>query len=230
MIPERFHRLREVLTLRQPDLTVLMDQVNKAHNFSAILRNCDAAGVMEAHAIPPEQGMKLSRMTSAGSEKWLRVHRHDQVAEGIAQLQDRGFRVFAAHPAPRARDFREADYTGPTAFLVGAELHGVSPEGLAAADEHVVIPMKGMVQSFNVSVAAALLLYEAVRQREAAGLYDAPSLPPKEFRDRLFEWAYPRIARRCRRAGIPYPDLDEDGDLLGPVPGTLAFLRRKDQH
>lgn len=223
MIPERFHRLRKVLERRQPDLTVIMDQVNKAHNFSAILRSCDATGVLEAHAVPPAEGLDLSPVTSAGSEKWVRVHRHPNIETGLALLKDRGFTVVAAHPSDDALDFRSVDFTRPTAILLGAELHGVSPAGLAGADRTVAIPMTGMVQSLNVSVAAALLLFEAQRQRSAAGLYDAARLPEPEFTARLFEWAYPRLAGRYRSRGLAYPRLDPDGAILDPVPGSAGF-------
>ena len=97
---------------------------------------------------------------------------------------------------------------------MGAELHGVSPEALELADAHVSIPMRGMVRSLNVSVATALLLFEAARQRDAAGMYDESRLEPDDFEKRLFEWAYPTLARARRRAGRPYPLLGPDGDIL----------------
>jgi tRNA (guanosine-2'-O-)-methyltransferase len=223
MTAERFHKLRKVLTQRQPDLTVLMDRVHKIHNFSAILRNCDATGVLEAHLVPPEEGVRLSHATSAGSKKWVRVRRHPDARTAIFALQKRGYRVLAAHPADGARDFRELDLTRPTAFILGSELEGVSREALDHADEAIFIPMMGMVQSLNVSVASATLLFEAMRQRQNAGMYSASRLSPERFQRILFEWAYPRIAGRCRSLGLPYPRLDENGEFLDPVPGTQAL-------
>jgi len=214
MRPERFRRLARVLARRQPDLTVLMEQVNKSHNFSAILRNCDAVGVLEAHAVPPASGLDLHHATSAGTRKWIRVVQHTTVRAAVASLESAGFRVLAAHPGDSACDYRDVDYTRPTAIMMGAELHGVSEEGLALAHGHVVVPMMGMVHSLNVSVATALLLYEAMRQREAAGMYDGPRFGPDEYRRALFEWAYPLLAERHRRTGRPYPPLDEDGTIL----------------
>ena len=214
MRPERFHRIKEVLSRRQPDLSVVMEKVHKSHNFSAILRNCDSVGVLDAHVVPPDTGLDLHHGTSAGTRKWIRVHRHETVAQAVEHLHSAGFRVLAAHPSPRATDFRAVDFTAPTAVMMGAELHGVSPEGLELADEHVVIPMLGMVHSLNVSVATALLLYEAQRQRAAAGLYDTCRIPDETFRDILFEWAYPTLARKRKAAGRPYPGLDEDGQIV----------------
>jgi len=214
MRPERFHRLRAVLSRRQPDLTVLMEKVNKTHNFSAILRNCDAVGVLDAHVVPPAHGLDLHHTSSAGTRKWIQVHKHASVADAVAQLREGGFQVLAAHPSAGARDFRDVDYTVPTAFLLGAELYGVSEEALALAHGHVVIPMSGMVHSLNVSVAAALLLYEAQRQRSAAGMYAPRALDGDAWQRTLFRWTYPTLARSLDADGRPYPRLDPDGGIL----------------
>lgn len=214
MTPERFARLSEVLDRRQPDLTVLMEQVNKAHNFSAILRSCDSVGALEAHAVPPEGGLPTFTGTSAGSDRWVEVHDHPDVDAAVRALHERGFRVVAAHPDDDAPDFRTLDYTHPTAFMVGAELHGIGDRGLELADTVVRIPMVGMVPSFNVSVATALLLFEAFRQRDREGMYDRCRLEPERRRTILFEWAYPRLARLFRAKGRAYPDLDETGGIL----------------
>ncbi|MEC7386210.1 MAG: tRNA (guanosine(18)-2'-O)-methyltransferase TrmH [Gemmatimonadota bacterium] len=214
MHPERFHRLRTVLECRQPDLTILMDRVNKSHNFSAILRNCDAVGVLRAHVVPPEEGLVLHHGTSAGTRKWVQVHRHKNVEDAARVLKQEGYRLIAAHPSEAAVDFREADYTSPTAILVGAELHGVSEAGLETADLCVRIPMTGMVKSLNVSVATSLLLFEAFRQRQAAGMYEKSRLSPSEFEQLLFEWSWPSVAAAKRRDGKPYPSLGADGEIL----------------
>lgn len=213
MRPERFHRLRAVLEKRQPDLTVLMDRVNKAHNFSAIVRSCDAVGVLEAHVVPAARGFELHHGTSAGTKKWVSVRRHETVPDAIGLLRERGFRLVAAHSSTGALDYREVDYTLPTAIVLGAELEGVSSETLALADAHASIPMVGMVHSLNVSVAAALFLFEALRQRQAAGMYERSRLSAAEFEAHLFEWVYPTLARSARRKGKPYPGLGPDGEL-----------------
>lgn len=215
MRPERFHRLRAVLSRRQPDLTVLMDRVHKSHNFSAILRNCDAAGVLEAHVVIPDGGdLDLHHGTSAGTKKWVRVVYHRRVEDAIEALKAGGFSVLAAHPSQEAVDYREVDYTRPVAITMGAELHGVSHEALDLADRLVTIPMLGMVHSLNVSVATSLFLFEAARQREAAGMYQESRLSPALFEERLFEWAYPTLARSRREQGRPYPKLGSDGEIL----------------
>lgn len=191
-----------------------MDGVHKSHNFSAILRNCDAVGVLDAHVVAPDEGVDLHHGTSAGTKKWIRVHTHGSVHDAAGLLRGGGFLIVAAHPSPSSVDFRQLDYTRPMALMMGAELHGVSDEGLALADEHVRIPMLGMVHSLNVSVATALLLFEAARQREDAGLYDQRRLEVDDFEERLFEWAYPSVAAQRRSEGRSYPALTDDGQII----------------
>jgi tRNA (guanosine-2'-O-)-methyltransferase len=217
-LPPRYHRLRAVLDRRQPDLTVLLEDVQVPRNLAAILRSCDAVGVLAAHAVWPGGRLKISRPASGGNRKWLPVHKHRTLAEALAVLEGQGLRVLAAHPTLDAVPFRDVDYTLPTCLLLGNEDDGVSPEALAAVDGVIQIPMEGMGTSLNVSVAAALLLFEAQRQRRAAGFYDAPRLDPETRARTLFEWVHPQIAAQCRKRGAPYPAMGEDGEILGAVP------------
>src|SRR5215218_2516724 len=216
--PKRYHRLRAVLDRRQPDLTVLLEDVQVPRNLAAIMRSCDAVGVLVAHAVWPGGRLKISRPASGGNRKWLPVHKHRTLAEALERLKGAGLRVLAAHPRAGAVPFREVDYTLPTCLLLGNEDNGITPEALSQADGVIAIPMEGMGTSLNVSVAAALLLFEAQRQRRAAGLYDAPRLDPETHARMLFEWVYPEIAARCRARGAGYPALGEDGEILGAVP------------
>lgn len=184
--PERMARIREVLSRRQPDLTVLLENVHKPHNLSAILRTCDAVGVLRAHAVNPTGGVPTFNETSGGSHKWVELQVHPDIQSAISHLKGQGFQVLAAHLSEGALDFREVDYTKPTAVLLGAEKWGVSEEAAALSDLHIKIPMMGMVQSLNVSVAAAVILFEAQRQRIRAGFYSVPRLE-KETLEALFQ-------------------------------------------
>jgi tRNA (guanosine-2'-O-)-methyltransferase len=219
MHQDRLLKLTSTLKRRQSDLTVLMDRVHKAHNLSAILRNCDAVGVFEIHAVAPERGLKIHDHTSAGTDKWVKVVQHAGIQNAAEVLKDRGFRLLGAHPGPGATDFREVDYTQPTAIMMGAEKMGLSDEGRGLTDEHIAIPMMGMVHSLNVSVATAIILFEAFRQRQALGMYDESHINPVEFERTLFEWAYPRVARYYRKKGESYPSLDPDGGFISPNQG-----------
>jgi tRNA (guanosine-2'-O-)-methyltransferase len=215
MTPERHQQLKLALSKRQPDLTVLAESVNKPHNIGALLRTCDAVGVLTLHAVAPRGGFAKGRRVTAGTRDWVSTRQHEHLEGAVSELKSKSFQLVAAHFSDDALDYRELDYTRPTAFLLGAELAGVSPAAAALADHHVVIPMRGLVESLNVSVAGALLLYEAARQREAQGFYRGSRLPQAEFDRLLFEWCYPRIADRCRRHDLPYPVLDEDGQFSG---------------
>lgn len=207
--------MRAALDRRQPDLRVLLDGVHKPHNLSAVMRTCDAVGVMQAHAVWSGDRLAVHRHCSAGAGQWVDLALHPRVEEAVDALHGEGITVYAAHLSEQAVDFRQVDFTRPTAVLMGAERWGVSPAGAAAADGHVVIPMMGLAESLNVSVAAAVLLHEAQRQRLAAGFYDRPRLDPERYRRILFRWLQPRLAAHCDARGLRYPDLDEDGHVAG---------------
>jgi tRNA (guanosine-2'-O-)-methyltransferase len=213
MTPERFRTFKAALARRQPDLTVLADDVHKPHNIAALMRTCDAVGVFEIHAVGPKSSFRRPRGISGGTAPRVGVQAWRQLAPAVDSLKSKGFQIIAAHLSPTADDYRTVDYTRPTALLLGSELRGVSDEAAALADRHAVLPMRGLAASLNVSVAAALFLYEAARQREAAGLYEECRLGPGQFERTLFEWCHPDIAARCRTRGLPYPPLTPDGDL-----------------
>lgn len=188
MTEARRRRIEEVLKRRQPDLTVLLENVHKPHNLSAILRSCDAVGVLEVHAVNPTGGVPTFNETSGGSHKWVYLRVHPDIQTAFRFLRERGFSVYATALREDAQDFREVDYTKPTAILLGAEKWGVSEEALALADGAIQIPMFGMVQSLNVSVAGAVILFEAQRQRLKAGLYEKPRLDSELYERVLQDW------------------------------------------
>ena len=216
--PKRFHRIRAVLDRRQPDLTLLLEDVQVPRNLAALVRSLDAVGGLEAHAVWPGGKLPISRPASGGNRKWVPVRKHKTLADALSRLKDRGFRILAAHPGESSTDFRQVDYLRPTAILLGNEDFGVTPEARAGVDELVSIPMTGMGTSLNVSVAGALILFEAQRQRAAAGFYNAPRLDAETHARLLFEWVYPKLAALCRRHGVAYPELSEDGEILGALP------------
>ncbi len=198
MTPERQARIEQVAACRQPDLTVFMEQVHKAHNVAAILRTCDAVGIMEAHAVPPVGGIPPLNHTAQGAQRWVKLHRHHDAANGLRQLKKAGHQVYAAHFSDQAMDFREPDYTRPTAIVMGTEKFGVSEQALAECDGEIIIPMIGMTQSLNVSVATALILYEAQRQRHLAGMYEPKSLQEEPYRSLAEGWIQRDFVRRNR--------------------------------
>lgn len=218
MIPRRYERLKQVLNQRQPDLTVLMENVHKPHNLSAIIRTSDAVGVLEVHAVNRHSDTPTYSQVAQGSEKWVKLHFHVNILTAIKYLQQRQYRVYAAHLSDLAIDYRQVDYTQPTAILLGTEKWGVTAEAANLVDGHIIIPMQGMVQSLNVSVANAVVLFEVQRQRLQAGLYDRVRLDPKTYKQTIFEWGYPDLAAMYRRQGKAYPELGEQGEILSELP------------
>jgi tRNA (guanosine-2'-O-)-methyltransferase len=174
-------RVSAVLARRQPDLTVVLENVHDPHNVSAVLRSCDAVGVYQAHAVytieEPPPGA-FARETSAGAAKWIDVVRHDSITTCYEQLRTEKFTILATAIGPGSRNLFDWDLTRPVALVFGNEMRGASEEAQALADGAIEIPMVGMVQSLNISVACAVCLYEAFRQRRDAGAYDTPKLKP----------------------------------------------------
>lgn len=212
MSPERYQRIRDLLKLRQTDLTVCMEQVHKPHNLSAIVRSCDAVGVHRVHAVWDEK-TRLRAGTAVGSQNWVYHQQHNSIQDAFSHLKQQGMQILVTNLSDKAVDFREVDYTKPTAIVLGQEKFGATPEAIELADQDIVIPMVGMVQSLNVSVAAALVLYEAQRQRQLAGMYDTQKLSEQDCQKMLFEGGYPKLQQMCARKNLPYPLIDEEGQI-----------------
>ena len=214
MTERRFSRIETVLRQRQRDLTILAEDVYKPHNLSAMLRSADAVGIGTVHAVTPTGGLLPTfSATSASAEKWVTLVVHDHLTSALDTVREQGLQVLAAHLSAQAVDYRDVDYVRPTCVLFGNERSGVSTAAAAAADAHVIIPMLGMVPSLNVSVATAVILFEAQRQRRAAGCYDEPSLDDDARNEQAVRWLYPRVARHYDTHGWQLPRLDDRGNL-----------------
>ncbi|WP_413113181.1 tRNA (guanosine(18)-2'-O)-methyltransferase TrmH [Thaumasiovibrio sp. DFM-14] len=216
MSPERFARIQDVLKARQTDLTLCLEEVHKPNNVSAIIRTADAAGLHRVHAVWPTQEMRTLSHTSAGARNWVEVQTHPTVTDAFTHLKAQGMQVLVTNLSDSAVDFREIDFTKPTAVVLGNEKTGISKEALAAADQDIIIPMVGMVQSLNVSVASALVLYEAQRQRSLAGMYNRThsAIPAEEINRILFERGHPVLAKVAKRKGLAYPHIDDQGQVV----------------
>jgi tRNA (guanosine-2'-O-)-methyltransferase len=187
----RLDRVRAVLTRRQPDLTVVLENIHDPHNISAILRSCDAVGVLRVHAVysieeAPESA--FARQTSASAAKWVAVEQHPSIADCYEQLRREKLTILNTAVGGAARPLFDWDLSAPVALVFGNEMRGVSEEAATLADGAIEIPMVGMVQSLNVSVACAVCLYEAYRQRAAAGLYDLPRLESETLGALEIDW------------------------------------------
>lgn len=187
----RVKRLESVIAKRQPSLTVVLEDVFDPHNASAVLRTCDAVGVRDVHLVyvkqdPPRKS--FGRATSASAAKWLELHYHDSIEDCYAHLRENGYTIFATALQDESRELYDVDFTKPIALVFGNEREGVSEAGIAGADGSVYIPMQGTVESLNISVSCAVTLYEAMRQRKEAGMYDEPQIDVDERETMLADW------------------------------------------
>lgn len=191
MTPERKRRIEEVLEKRQPDLTVVMENVFDPHNIAAVLRTCDAVGIVEVFAITdsiPHRkawGFRSSRSAS----KWVKLHYFDEREACLDIVRARYRRLLGASLGPNIPSMFETPLTDSVALVFGNEKYGLSPEMTKACHGFFHIPQQGMIHSLNISVACAVTLYEAMRQREAAGMYDLPALNEAERAQILAEWS-----------------------------------------
>ena len=215
ILPRRFERIKNVLNCRMKNLTVLVEDVNKPHNLSAILRTCDAAGVFEANFINKKNIVQTFNSTAQGSQKWVKLNTHESTISAISELKKKGFKLYGTTLNSESIDYRNFDYAENTCFVLGAEKWGLSDELISMVDQSIFIPMRGMVQSLNVSVAASILLFEAIRQRKSKNELpiNGEGLNLNEYQKTLFEWSYPELASIYKKTGIQYPILNDKGEF-----------------
>ncbi len=225
LLPRRFERMKAVLNRRMPDLTVLIEKVEKPHNLSAILRSCDAVGVLEAHAVCKEGKTSTFNSTAQGSQKWVTLNEYQTIESAVKALKKKGFKLYGTNLSSKSLDYRECDFTKPTAFVLGTEKWGLSQTANQLMDQSIYIPMRGMVQSLNVSVATATLLFEALRQREVKGLIplSGEGMSKELYKKIIFEWAYPEVAEWCQMKNRKYPSLNSKGEILEELPRTIKL-------
>lgn len=170
-------------------MRVVLEGVTIAHNASAVMRTCDAAGVLHVDIISPSpELLTINRAISTRAEKWVETRVHATVGECLLPLKEKGYKVAVTHLGKEALPYTELDYAQPMALVFGNESEGVSPEALALTDYKIKIPMLGMVQSLNLSVAVGIILYEALKQRWTKGFYKQRRLSDEEFASYLKKW------------------------------------------
>ncbi|MCS7253508.1 MAG: RNA methyltransferase [Armatimonadota bacterium] len=185
----RLLKMMEVLNRRQATLRIVLEEIHNPKNISAIMRTCDSAGVQYVHVI--YTGLKplvLDADITKGAHQWITMTVHTSTDECLSELKRMGYAIYCTQIDVTAKDFTEVDYTRPVAIVFGNEQRGVSDVALSFADERIVIPQMGFSQSLNVSASVAVILYEALKQRRAAGMYDEPTMDDAERRKVLNEW------------------------------------------
>jgi tRNA (guanosine-2'-O-)-methyltransferase len=192
MTPERRERLTSVLNKRQNDITVVLENVFDPHNISAVMRTCDAVGVQEIYIlntkIPPHK--KWGAKSSSSAAKWLTVHQFDNAEKCFLSLRENYSTILTTHLSSDAVSLQQLDLTRSMALVFGNEHSGVCEEIRNMADGNFIIPQVGIIRSLNISVACAVTLYEAFRQKNLAGHYDKRKLDDGSFKVLLDEWGF----------------------------------------
>lgn len=186
---EREEKIKRILSLRQPDLRVVLEEVKNTHNASAVVRTCDAAGILYVDIISSSrESFPINEAISTRAEKWLAFQYYTSTKECLSQLKEKGFKIAATHLKANAVPYTTLDYTKPMAIVFGNETEGISDEALDLSDYVIKIPMIGMAQSLNLSVSVGIILYEAMKQRKAKGYYKKSRLSAAEFETHLQCW------------------------------------------
>jgi len=186
---KRLEKITRVIKSRQQSLTVVMENIHDPHNVSAIFRTCDAAGIPKVKLIYNlESFPRIGKKSSASAFKWVDKEKYKSVEECYTDLRKNGFKIFASSLTDNSKNLYKLDLTQKVAIIVGNEHRGVSETAAKLADEVFLIPQFGMVQSLNVSVATAIILYEALRQRLKIGMYGKSELDEKILEQMIDKW------------------------------------------
>ena len=192
MTPERSEKLLRVLKNRQAGLTVVMENIEDPHNISAVMRSCDSVGIQDIYVLNNRipRHKKFGPRSSSSAAKWLTIHQFTDTQECVNELRQNFDTILTTHLSSGAKNLYEADLTGRIALVFGNEHYGVTDDIRALSDGDLVIPQAGIIQSLNISVACAVTIYEAYRQRTAAGLYETASLPEQRIQELKQEWGF----------------------------------------
>ncbi|MFN3871972.1 MAG: TrmH family RNA methyltransferase [Ignavibacterium sp.] len=186
---KRLKKITNTLKLRQFDLMVVLENIHDPHNVSAILRTCDAVGIPKVSLVYTiEKFPKIGKKSSASAFKWVERQKFNSIDSCYSELRKNGFKIYASSICDDSKSIYDIDFTEKVAVVLGNEHRGVSSDAEKLADERIMIPMFGMVQSLNVSVAAAIILYEAARQRIEKGKYDKSQLDETELEKLIEQW------------------------------------------
>ena len=191
MTPEREERLKNVLQKRQPDLTVVLENVFDPHNISAVMRTCDAVGIQDIYVLNTKisKHKKWGAKSSSSAAKWLTIHEYSDASVCFADLRKKFPLILTTHLSSSAISLFEIDFTKPVALIFGNEHDGVSEEIRMLADGNFVIPQVGMIRSLNISVACAVSLYEAFRQKQNASHYNKIKLTGQDQQTLWKNWS-----------------------------------------
>ncbi|HET8737573.1 MAG TPA: RNA methyltransferase [Pricia sp.] len=157
---ERKARFTSILDQRTKTITVAVEDVFQLHNTSAVIRSCESFGMQEVHVVENRFGKRLDKNIAMGAQRWVDIRRHARISDCVSVLKKEGYRIIATTPHNDSCQLGDFEIKGKTAFLFGTEKKGLSDEAMALSDGFLKIPMLGFTESLNISVSAALILYE----------------------------------------------------------------------
>ncbi|SUG45068.1 tRNA (guanosine-2'-O)-methyltransferase [Salmonella enterica subsp. arizonae] len=216
MNAQRYARICEMLARRQPDLTICMEQVHKPHNVSAIIRTADAVGVHEVHAVWPGSRMRTMASAAAGSNSWVQVKTHRTIGDAVAHLKGQGMQILATHLSDKAVDFREIDYTRPTCILMGQGENryysgSIRPGG---SGYHHSYDRHGTVAERFPSPPRSFFMKPSASGKTRACICAKTACCRKMNSSACcFEGGYPVLAKVAKRKGLPYPRINQQGEI-----------------
>jgi tRNA (guanosine-2'-O-)-methyltransferase len=190
MTNERRNKIESVLSKRQNDLTIVLENVFDPHNISAVMRSCDAVGVQEIYVLNTKipRHKKWGAKSSSSAANWLTVHQFENAEDCFADVRKKYSTILTTHLSGNAVSLYEVDLVKPVALVFGNEHSGVSDEIIEMADGNFIIPQVGIIRSLNISVACAVSLYEAFRQKQNAGHYNQQKLSDGEYQNLFNQW------------------------------------------
>ena len=187
---KRLAKIEKVISQRQHSLRIVMENIHEPHNVSAIFRTCDAVGVPKVSLLYTiEEFPKISKVSSSSANKWIEKEKFNDTEKCFDSLREQGFKIYSTLLDENAESIYDIDFTEKVAIVMGNEHRGVSEHAAKLSDKTIFIPMRGMIQSLNVSVATAVILYEAQRQRMLKGMYEKSELSPEEIEKMIDDWS-----------------------------------------
>ena len=181
LLERRIDKFKEVISRRQLDIAVLLENVHDPHNVGAVLRSCDSVGIQHIYILNtdprlqhPERYESLS--TSSGAAKWMNIHYSENMDQLVTEIKSRFGKLISTHLSSDAKSVYDMDFSESFCLAFGNEHEGISEELLSKSDANMIIPQFGMVQSLNISVACAVSLFEVCRQRIQSNRYNVNDL------------------------------------------------------
>ncbi len=217
-------RIEQILKARTRDMVLVLEDIYSDHNSSALLRTADAIGMLEFHIVAGKTPFRVAKKVTSGAHKWLELRLHQKITHAYAQLRKRGYQMWASDVHGGAVALESIPTDAPVALVFGNEHEGLSTPAIEEADRCFRVPMRGFVESLNISVAAAISMHDVYSRRKQAGALRA--LAPEDFarlRARWFAFSVRAAPQLLEREGFPKPESQFRPQFEDLKPGEDPF-------